>query len=141
MASLHHYGHMQASEAALAAKEPALGQLPEWNLTDLYPAMDAPVFASDLARAEADCKAFAADYRGKLKELAETKDGAGLLEAIKRYEALDDLLGRIMSYAGLLYYGNTSDPVRAKFYGDTQEKINTASTELLFFQLELNRTR
>ncbi len=117
----------------------ALGDLPEWNLADLYPAMDSPDFATDLAKAEAECKAFAADYRGRLAELASNNNGAGLLEAIKRYEALDDLLGRIMSYAGLLYNGDTSDPVRAKFYGDAQEKINAASTELLFFQLELNR--
>ncbi|HTJ02490.1 MAG TPA: M3 family oligoendopeptidase, partial [Methylovirgula sp.] len=116
-----------------------LGDLPEWNLADLYPSMESPAFAADLAKAEAECAGFAADYRGRLDELASKNNGAGLLEAIKRYEALDDLLGRIMSYAGLLYNGDTSDPVRAKFYGDAQEKINAASTELLFFQLELNR--
>jgi len=60
-------------------------------------------------------------------------------EALARYEALQDLLGRIMAYAGLLYSGNTIDPVRSKFLGDTQEKITNASTQLLFFQLELNR--
>ena len=40
---------------------------------------------------------------------------------MKRYEALEDLLGRLISYAGLVYAGNTTDPVRAKFYGDMQE--------------------
>ncbi len=125
--------------AALSTKDKSLGLLPEWNLADLYPSMELPAFASDLARAEAECKAFAQDYRGKLAALAEANGGAGLLEAVKRYEALDDLLGRITSFAGLVYYGDTSDPVRAKFFGDTQEKINAASTELLFFQLELNR--
>ncbi len=128
-----------ADNAALSVKEPLLGPLPEWNLADLYPSMESPVFASDLARAESDCKTFAEDYRGKLAMLAEADGGAGLAEAVKRYEALDDLLGRIMSFASLVYYGDTSDPVRAKFFGDTQEKINAASTELLFFQLELNR--
>ena len=38
-----------------------------------------------------------------------------------------------------LYSGDTTDPARAKFYGDMQEKITDASTQLLFFQLELNR--
>ena len=47
--------------------------------------------------------------------------------------------GRLMSYAGLVYSGDTTDPVRAKFYGDTQERLTAASSELLFFGLELNR--
>ncbi|MGP0059837.1 MAG: M3 family oligoendopeptidase [Beijerinckiaceae bacterium] len=119
--------------------EPNLGELPEWNLADLYPSMDSPKFAEDLARAARDCKAFAETYRGGLAKLAEENGGQGLLEAVQRYEQLEDLLGRIMSYAGLVYSGDTNDPVRAKFYGDAQDKITTASTDLLFFQLELNR--
>ena len=47
----------------------ALGQLPEWNLDDLYPGMDSPEFAADLAAGEAECKAFAEAYRGKLEGL------------------------------------------------------------------------
>jgi oligoendopeptidase F len=128
-----------ADNAALSAKGSALGTLPEWNLADLYPSTESPAFISDLARAEAECKAFAEAYRGRLAMLAEADGGASLAEAVKRYEALDDLLGRLMSFASLAYYGDTSDPTRAKFFGDTQQKMNTASTELLFFQLELNR--
>jgi len=52
---------------------------------------------------------------------------------------MEELLGRIMSYAGLVYSGDTTDPARMKFYGDTQEKITAASSDLLFFELELNR--
>ena len=36
------------------------------------------------------------------------------------------------------YAGNTSDPKRAKLYGDIQEKMTDASAHLLFFALELN---
>ena len=127
-----------------AARKPAkssprakgLGALPEWNLADLYPAMDAPELKRDLARADADSVAFEADYKGKLAALT----AAGkLVEAVKRFEALEDLLGRLISYAGLVYAGNNTDPVRAKFYGDIQEKITSASLHLLFFTLELNR--
>ncbi|WOJ91498.1 M3 family oligoendopeptidase [Methylocapsa polymorpha] len=125
-----------AAERAPAAE---LGALPEWNLADLYPAMDSPAFASDLAKAEAECKAFNEAYRGRLETLAQDLSGAGLVEAIRRYEALEELLGRIMSYAGLIYSGDTADPARAKFYGDAQEKITSASSNLLFFELELNR--
>jgi oligoendopeptidase F len=124
----------------LPPSAPDLGPLPEWNLADLYPSMESELYSADLARAEAECKAFAAEYRGKLEELVQSPDsGTALAVAVRRYEALEDLLGRIMSYAGLVYSGNTSDPIRAKFYGDAQDKITTASTDLLFFQLELNR--
>jgi oligoendopeptidase F len=122
------------------AKSPDLGALPEWNLADLYSGLDAPEFAADLKRAEIECRAFMEKWRGKLAQAAK---GAGaskkLGEAVKAYEALQDLLGRIMSYAGLVYAGNTTDPACAKFYGDAQEKITAYSTDLLFFQLELNR--
>ncbi|HEY5226442.1 MAG TPA: M3 family oligoendopeptidase [Methylovirgula sp.] len=128
-----------ADTASASRQDSTLGVLPEWNLADLYPAPDSPVFIGDLARAETECKAFAEAYRGKLATLAKADGGAGLLEAVKRYEALDDLIGRIASFAGLSYHADTSDPARAKFFGDTQEKMNAASTELLFFQLELNR--
>jgi len=119
---------------------PALGALPEWNLADLYPAIDAPELKRDLERGDAESVAFEEAYKGKLAALAAGADaGAKLAEAVRRYEALDDLLGRLISYASLVYAGNTTDPVRAKFYGDMQEKITRASLHLLFFTLELNR--
>jgi oligoendopeptidase F len=119
---------------------PALGPLPEWNLTDLYPAIDGPELKRDLERGDAESVAFEEAYKGKLAALAAGADaGAKLAEAVRRYEALDDLLGRLISYASLVYAGNTTDPVRAKFYGDMQEKITRASLHLLFFTLELNR--
>jgi oligoendopeptidase F len=119
-----------------AAKSPKLGALPEWNLADLYPAIDSPEVKRDLDRADADSIAFEESYKGKLAGL--TAEGK-LVEAIKDYEALDDLIGRLISYAGLVYAGNTTDPVRAKFYGDMQERITKASLHLIFFTLELNR--
>jgi oligoendopeptidase F len=118
----------------------ALGTLPEWDLTHLYPAMDSPAFAADVARAAAEARRFAELYRGKLAALAAREDASvALAEAVKAYEGLEDLVGKIMSYAGLVYSGDTTDPQRAKFYGDTQDKVTAISTELLFFGLELNR--
>jgi oligoendopeptidase F len=129
------------SKAPASGSKPAgLGALPEWNLTDLYASHDAPEVARDLARAEADCVAFEAEFKGKLAEIATGADGgATLAQAVRRFEAIDDLLGRLISFAGLLYSGDTTDPVRSKFYGDMQERITAASSHLLFFTLELNR--
>src|ERR1043166_4704833 len=124
-----------------AAKRPAgLGSLPEWNLADLYPGMDAPAVKRDLDRADTECAAFSDAYKGKLAVLATSAEAGGALaEAVRRYEAIDDLLGRLISFASLVYAGNTTDPARAKFYGDVQERITAASSHLLFFTLELNR--
>ena len=47
-----------------------LGPLPEWNLADLYPAIDAPEVRRDLERGDAECLAFENAYKGKLAELA-----------------------------------------------------------------------
>src|SRR3989440_7486026 len=125
---------------SLVANGKALGALPEWNLADLYPAIDAPEVNRDLGRADAECVAFEEAYKGKLAGLAAAPDaGAKLAEAVRRYEAIDDLLGRLISFASLVYAGNTTDPVRAKFYGDMQERITRASLHMLFFTLELNR--
>jgi oligoendopeptidase F len=119
---------------------PRLGALPEWNLADLYAGLDDPQVKRDLDRGAAESLAFEQAYKGKLAALAEEPAaGAALAEAVKRYEALDDLLGRLMSYAGLLHAGDTVDPARAKFYADVQERVTAASTHLLFFTLELNR--
>ncbi len=114
--------------------------LPEWNLADLYAGTDSPQLKTDLARMNEEVGDFAGAYRGKLAEIAGGADASARLgDALARYEALQDLLGRLMSYAGLLYSGDTTDPARAKFYGDVQEKVTNASAQLLFFQLELNR--
>jgi oligoendopeptidase F len=126
-----------------AAKRPArtaLGALPEWNLADLYSGLDDPAIKRDLDRADAECIAFETTYKGKLADLARSPDaGSVLAEAVRRYETIDDLMGRLGSYAGLLHAGNTVDPARTKFYGDVQERLTAASTHLLFFTLELNR--
>src|SRR5690606_38186441 len=114
--------------------------LPEWDLGDLYDGIDSPALKADLDRAARDADAFAADYAGRVGDIATGPDaGARLADAIRRYEALQEVMGRIMSYAGLLYAGDSSVPVRAKFYGDMQDTITTISTRLLFFELELNR--
>ncbi|MCC0032844.1 MAG: M3 family oligoendopeptidase [Brucellaceae bacterium] len=125
--------------AASDAGAAVLGDLPEWNLSDLYPAMDSAELKRDLAEAATRAKTFEGAWKGRLEEAAGKTGEAGLGGALRQYEALEELMGRIMSYAGLLYAGDTSDPARAKLYGDLSEKITDAAAHLLFFALELNR--
>src|SRR3954467_4015670 len=129
------------AKAATKSRSAGLGRLPEWNLADLYAGLDDPEIKRDLDRADAYSAAFEQDFKGKLAAMADEADaGAKLAQAVTRYEQLDDLLGRLISYAGLIHAGNTIDPARAKFYGDVQDRLTTATTHLLFFVLELNRT-
>ena len=141
---MHHALKAAASANALTRSDAAdaamIGELPGWNLDHLYPGMESAEFARDLESALEEAKHFSERYAGKLGALAKGKDGATkLFDALRAYEGLEDKLGRIMSYAGLNYAVDTSDPKRGKFYGDAQEKVTAASSDLLFFTLELNR--
>jgi oligoendopeptidase F len=111
-----------------------LGNLPEWDLSDLYTSTDAPELTRDLEWLENACASFAADYEGKLAGL----DADGLLDCVLRNEKINAIAGRIMSFAGLRYYQLTTDADRAKFMSDCQEKITDYTTPLVFFTLELN---
>src|SRR5690606_25094691 len=113
-----------------------LGNLPVWDLDDLYPGRDSPQFEAALKEARQRAEKFEADYKGKLAEM--TRAGT-LLAAIRDSEALADLTGRIGSFAFLQYAQRSTDPDRAKFMGDTNEALTTLSTRVLFFELELNR--
>src|SRR6185437_9425676 len=119
----------------VGAERDALGRLPEWDLGDLYPGRDSPELAADLEALKTSARAFQARYRGGLAGL----DGAALGAAVAEYEALQEVGGRISSYAELTRAGNLADPEIARFFQTTQEKINAVATELLFFTLELNR--
>src|SRR3954451_24449974 len=127
------------SAAKQSAKNKA-GKLPEWNLADLYSGIDAPQVSSDLDRLDAQCIAFETDYQGKLAaQISSENGGRWLAEAVRRYEAIDDLAGRLGAYAGLVHSRDSVDAAITKFYGDVSERLTTASVHLLFFTLELNR--
>ncbi len=110
-------------------------KLPEWNLGDLYSGPEAHAFSCDMEEAKLTASTFAMTWKGKLA----SSSGDVLAQSLKDYEALSDLVGKIGSYAQLYYVGNTTDPTRAKFYGDANSQLTELSTYLLFFELELNR--
>jgi len=115
-------------------KDASLGDLPEWDLADLYPATDSAELETDLNRAATESRAFSDRYKGRLAGLA----GDALGAAIAEYEAIDEIMGRVMSYAQLVYAGNVSDPEIGRFYQSMQERVNDISADVLFFSLELN---
>ena len=119
------------NDASTAASHP----LPAWDLSDLYPAPDSAAVADDLARAEHLAKAFAAAHAGSLAALS----GSALAAVIAEYERIQDVLGRVASYAQLLFAGDSSDPAIGKFYQTVNERVTAISSDLIFFTLEMNR--
>jgi len=112
-----------------------LGDLPSWDLSDLYTAPDCAEITRDLEWLKKETASFAADYEGKLGG----QNASGMLRVVERYEAMQGIMGRIMSFAGLRYYQNTTDPERAKFMSDMQGAITDLTNPLVFFTLEMNR--
>jgi len=111
-----------------------LGDLPTWDLADLYAGPEDPKLKEDLATCAKAAADFAKTYRGALAEA----DGAKVRQAIEDYERIDEILSRVMSYAGLLHAGDLTDPERGRFMQDMSEKATEISTDLVFFELELN---
>ncbi|MCA0305222.1 MAG: M3 family oligoendopeptidase [Proteobacteria bacterium] len=112
-----------------------LGDLPTWNLADLYSSPTGTDLDADLKRAAEEAAAFAKDYEGKIAAL----DGKGLGGAIARYERLSDLMGRIGSYASLYYAQNMADAERGRFSQNVSEKLTDIGSQLVFFRLEINK--
>jgi oligoendopeptidase F len=109
--------------------------LPNWDLADLYAGMDSPQLTADLDRAERQARDFATSYAGKLASIP----AAGLAEAIGEYERVEEILGRVMAYAQLLFAGDSTDPAIGRFYQSMTERVTSISSHLIFFSLEINR--
>ncbi|SSC71904.1 unnamed protein product [Ciceribacter sp. T2.26MG-112.2] len=121
------------------AVQPELGGLPLWDLSHLYPSQTSDAFRGDLEKAASDAVTFEMRWKGKLTQAASLTGDQGLAAALRELEALEDLLGRIASYAGLTYYSDMTNAENGKFFGDVQARLTDISAHLLFFSLELNR--
>ncbi|HET6158741.1 MAG TPA: M3 family oligoendopeptidase [Dongiaceae bacterium] len=109
--------------------------LPTWNLADLYAGPEAPEMERDLKEAGTKAAAFRQHYEGKLASLG----GADFLVAILAYEQIQESLGRVMSFAQLLYAGDMSNNEYGRFQQNTNERATQISIETLFFTLEINK--
>lgn len=117
-----------------AKKKPLKPVLPNWDLSHLYRTMDDATVTRDIKVVRHESKEFATRYQGNVSKLSADQ----FADAIKEYDALQDAMGKLASYAQLLYAGNMTDPAIAQFYQNTQEAITQASAQLIFFTLEIN---
>ncbi len=76
---------MAKASARKALNKPVkLGDLPEWNLRDLYPALDSPEVRRDLELADSECAAFEQDFKGRLAVLAQWRARPALAFTVHR---------------------------------------------------------
>ena len=109
--------------------------LPGWDLTDLYPAPDSDALRRDLDQAAAAAEALHEEFAGRVADL----DGEALGGLIARYEAIQETLDRLTSYAYLIYCTAMDDAETAQFFQTVREETTTTGSWLLFLTLELNR--
>jgi len=106
-----------------------------WNLNDLFTAAYDPQIENTLADCRTRAEAFAERVR-PLMQNPQTLGAEDLLRALTDLEIIYEALGRVGSYAGLLYAADTVNPV----HQDLEQKVEQRSTEvrnlLLFFELE-----
>jgi oligoendopeptidase F len=105
-----------------------------WDLNDLFAAHNDPRIEATLTECYARAEAFEKRFRTPMEQ-SETLTATVVLHALQELESLYEALGRVGSYAGLLYAADTASPA----YRDLEQRVEQRSTEirnqLLFFEL------
>src|SRR3972149_4078025 len=105
-----------------------------WNLSDLYLNLEDPQIEKDFKDAFSKAKSFEEKYRGKIN--SETIKPFFLLQAVKELESINEQLGKLLSYANLVFASDTSNPKHGAFLQSIQEKATEVRKHLMFFELE-----
>ena len=108
---------------------------PDWDLADLFNGPSDPAIDREMSALAEQARHFRDTYAGRLPDLA----GGEMAAAIASFEAMEDRLGRIVSYAQLLYAAQTEDAEVAQFFQSIQERATEIGSDLLFFGLEINQ--
>lgn len=109
--------------------------LPAWNLKDFYSSLEDAQINKDLDRARKEATDFSNSHKGKVANL----DSKSFGKAIQTYEAIQETLGKVLSYAYLLFAEDMSNEKAGAFLQNAQESATEISSLLLFFTLEINR--
>lgn len=106
----------------------------KWNLNDLYKGLNDKRIKADLKLIHLNSKKFEKKYRNKIK--SNNLAANTLLNALKGIEKISEGLGKILSFAHLLFAGDTNNPKHGAFLQSMQEKTTEIRKLLLFFDLE-----
>ncbi len=130
-----HWSMAEPTGSSSTAPETERGVSPTWDLSDLFAGIDDPGIEAALTEAGTEAEAIAATYAGTLGE----RSGDELAAMLKRYETVQETLGRVYAFASLSHAADRDDPKIGRFMQGVQERVNAITTHLLFVALELNR--
>src|SRR5262252_1538600 len=106
-----------------------------WNLDDLFVSVDDPKIEVTLADCRVRAERFVSRFRPSM-ENPQTFTAEDLYQALMELEVIYEALGRVGSYAGLVYAADTANPA----HQNLEQKVEQRSTEirnlLLFFELQ-----
>jgi oligoendopeptidase F len=106
-----------------------------WDLHDLFASESDPRIDGTLNEARRRAESFAIRYRSVMAQ-PENLEPEVLFHVLKELESIYEALGRVGSYAGLLYAADTAKPE----YQDLEQQVEQRTTEirnlLLFFELD-----
>ena len=105
-----------------------------WNLGDLYKGISDARVEKDFKKISARADKFEKKYRGKIKSPSLT--AGELAEAVGELERLSEGIGKILSFAYLLFAADTRDPKTGAFRSSMQQKTTELQKKLIFFYVE-----
>jgi len=105
-----------------------------WNLSDLYQSIEDPKIEKDLKEIDQAAQSFEKTYRSQIKN--KNLNPETLHQAVQQLEQIFERSGRILSFASLVFSGNTQDPRHGAFLQGMREKLTGIRKHLIFFDLE-----
>lgn len=107
-------------------------ELVSWDLSDLYASPSDANLQAGKARLIELADAFSSRYKSGIANL----NSADFAVCLKELEAVNDLAGRIGSFAYLAWSVNTEDPELGKLLQEATELGSTVGQKLVFFEVE-----
>ncbi len=106
--------------------------LPKWDLSHLY--SSTKEMEIDLEKVDELTKKFSEDFEGKVANL----NAEGLLNAVKKFEEIDEISSKVGSYAFLRYITDTQNSELSSFNQNVGEVLADFSGRIIFFTIEIN---
>ncbi|MDB2564949.1 M3 family oligoendopeptidase [Alphaproteobacteria bacterium] len=107
--------------------------LPNWNLKDFYLSIEDKQIDKDLELFKQFTINFSEKYKDRL--LSHASDFEKIIQVYEDGNELGDKLG---NYAFLIYATNMNDQKTVQFYQGINEKLTEISSDLIFFENEIN---
>ena len=103
-----------------------------WDLSDLYRGIESEKLSEDRKEAIRKADEFSRKYHGRVGELSVDE----LKQALEDLEGIYDLIGRLGSFAHLIWSTNTNEAAYGKLMAEITELGSRLQQKLVFFEVE-----